>query len=235
MNFKSGIFLTVFALSLLVPALASAMGERPNPQKSRMCETSSATKKFVLTSDNGEIKETFNVPVRYMSMEFERNGRVNNTLHLAAVLASLEPSCHADGSVTSKQETLQVNLSINLRPTEKWGKERYEKYSTDRYEEIKIDTYPNATFKALKKRPSAVEQGTGGYGYIQASPPNTASLPIFLECELLTDMKTLNMCRMRFLYSAHIAVTAMFHATNLENVEQIYSASNALIKKFHVE
>jgi hypothetical protein len=236
MNFKPVIFIAL-AITSLQPVATLAMGERPQAQKiSRLCDMSGGIKKFVLTSEKGEVKETFKVPVSYMSMELERNGSTDRTLHLSADLDSVEPICRTDGKPISKTQALQIKLAINLRPTDKWGRERKAKYSSDRHEEIELERYPNVSFKGLKNRPTPIMGGTSGYGYIQASPTVNA-IPVFnyIECELLTDMQTLNMCRIRFLYNPIIAVTAMFHAKHLGDVGKVYTASSHIVKKFHVK
>lgn len=240
MNFKAGIFLTVFALACFAPAVTSAMGERPNPQKSRMCDMSGKTQKFILTSGNGEVKETFNVPVRYMSMELERNGRVSNSLHLDTVFGSLEPRCQDNGWPVDKEEALQVSLSINLRPPEEWADTVKMAYvDTDQYqfEEIDIEGYPDFSFKASNRRPAPKSPTSATYGYIPVYAKKDVNIPTYFrtECRLSMDMKTLDLCRISFLYQDRIAVRTQFSSNKLQNLEQIYALSTNLIKKFHAE
>jgi hypothetical protein len=243
MRFKSKILIAFFAFAVLSPMLAQAMGETPKAQKaSHMCDTRNKTMKFVLTSENGEVKETFKVPVRYMSAKYEREGRLNSSLHLAAILDTLEPKCYPNGEVSSKEESLQVVLSINIRPAQEWESLVKKSYSdTDKYqfEEIGIDGYPDFTFKASNIRPAPKEGAIATYGYIPVYPSKGFNIPVYfrLECGLGMDMKTLNMCRMRFLYEDNksISATAVFHSEKLEDLEKIYAASISLIKKFHVK
>jgi hypothetical protein len=243
MRSKINIFLALVALVVPTSTQAFAMGDRnQNPQTAHMCDTRSKTMKFVLTSENGEVKETFKVPVRYMSAKFEREGRLNSSLHLAAILDTLEPRCYPNGEVSSKEESLQVILSINLRPAQEWESLVKKSYSdTDKYqfEEIGIDGYPDFIFKASNVRPAPKEEAIATYGYIPVYPSKGLNIPVYfrLECGLGMDMKTLNMCRMRFLYENNksISATAVFHSSRLAQLEQIYSSSIKLINMFHVK
>lgn len=215
----------------------------PNLQTSHVCDPRSEAMRFVLKSDNREIKETFNVPLRYMSMGFEREGRMDRTLHLAAILDTLEPICHTNGEVAPIKDSLEVELSINLRTEEEWINRVKKSYSdTDKhqFEEIDIDGHPDFIFKASNRRHERKEGAVNNaFDYIPVYPNKNFNIPVYfrLECGLSMDMKTLNLCRMRFLYrdKKNIVVNALFHSQRLENIEQIYAASISLIKKFHTE
>lgn len=239
MKYTKRLFLAVFMLACLTPVVASAMGERPNPnpQTAYMCDTSSKTIKFVLTSKNGEIKETFKLPVRYMSAEFERNGRLNSSLHLDAVLGTLEPRCYTNGEVASKEESFTIELHPNLRSEESRNKLREEEYRSDEFEQIELSEYPDFLFKVSKDRPKHVRGPVRPGGYIPAYPKSERSIPAdaFTLCEAIgLDIKSLNMCKMHFLYQHNIAAVVTFDARRLKDLEGIYSSSIALIKKFHV-
>jgi len=243
MRFKSKILIVFFAFAVLSPVFTQAMGETPKTQKaSRMCDMSGDVKKFVLRSGNGEVRETFKVPVRYMSMELERNGRVNNSLHLDTVFGSLEPRCQDNGQPLDQEEALQVRLSPNVRTAEEWerlSRQVYADTDTFQFEEITIEGYSDFSFKALKRRPAPVEGATARYSYIPVHPKNETGIPtyFYISCGLGKDMKTLGLCNIRFLYpeNNHISVTAYFPSKELNNIEEIYSTSNDLIKKFHVK
>ncbi|MFN7113328.1 MAG: hypothetical protein ACK4PK_03110 [Alphaproteobacteria bacterium] len=241
MNFKIGIFLAVFMLVCLSPAVTSAMEERPKAQTtSSMCDMSGKVQKFTLTSGSGEVKETFKVPVRYMSMELERNGRVNTSLHLDAVFGSLEPRCQDSGWPLAKEEALQVVLSINRRPPEEWADTVKMTYmDTDQYqfEEIDIEGYPDFSFKASNRRPAPKAPTSATYGYIPVYPKKEINIPTYFltECRLAMDMKTFDLCKISFLYKERIAVRTQFPPKELENLEQVYFSSIELIKKFHVK
>ena len=241
MNFQAGMFLVIFALACLAPAVASAMGEYPKAQTtSRSCDMSGKMQKFVLTSGNGEVKETFKVPVRYMSMELERNGRVSNSLHLDTVFGSLEPRCQDNGWPVDKEEALQVRLSPNVRTAEEWellSKQIYADTDTFQFEEISIEGYSDFTFKASNRRPAPKSPTSATYGYIPAYAKKGFNIPTYFrtECRLSMDMKTLDLCRISFLYKERIAVRTQFPSKKLENLEQIYASSVSLIEKFHVK
>lgn len=241
MNFQAGIFLTVFALACFTPAVAPAMGERPKAQTtSSMCDMSGEVKKFVLTSGNGEVQETFKVPVRYMSMDLERNGRVSNSLHLDTVFGSLEPRCQDNGWPVDKEEALQVVLSINRRTLEKWAdtvKMAYMDTAQYQFEEIDIEGYPDFSFKASNRRPAPKSPTSATYGYIPVYAKKDVNIPTYFrtECRLSMDMKTIDLCRINFLYKERIAVRTQFPSTELENLERVYILSTNLIKKFHVK
>lgn len=215
----------------------------PNPQTYHVCDPRSEAMRFALKSDNREIKETFNVPLRYMSMGFEREGRMDRTLHLAAILDTLEPICHTNGEVAPIKDTLEVELSINLRTEEEWINRVKKSYSdTDKrqFEEIDIDGHPDFTFKASNLHyPRKEGAVNNSFDYIPVYPNKKFNIPVYyhIDCGLSMDMKTLNMCRMRFLYrdKKNIVVNALFHSQRLGNIEQIYAASISLIKKFHIE
>ncbi|MFN7113324.1 MAG: hypothetical protein ACK4PK_03090 [Alphaproteobacteria bacterium] len=237
MKYTKILFLAVFMLAFLTPAVAPAMGERPNPQKSSMCDTSNAIKKFVLTSDNGEIKETFNVPVRYMSMEFERNGRVSNTLHLAAVLENLEPRCGVDGNVAPNEQSLTIQLLPNLYP-ENWVKALRERYlDNNKFQETELDKYSNFIVKTRTRPLPPIAGGVARYSDVSVYPKKDAEVPVdfFIECRLLTDGISLSLCKARFPYKGNISIIAMFEANHLEDFKRIYDSSISLIEKFHTK
>lgn len=240
MNFKAGIFLTVFALACFAPAVAPAMGERPPSHP--MCDMSGKTKVFVLSSDNREVKETFKVPVRYMSMEFERNGKVNSTLNLSAQLENLEPRCKEDGkSIFPKEDALEITLRPNLSSEDKWVelvKMTYTDSDKIQFEEIEMSDYPDFTFKVSKDRPKEIKGPVRPGGYIPTFPNKSLNISNYfhIACEAIgIDIRFFNMCRMSFLYQPNISVVASFHSSRLPEVEKVYFSSIELIKKFHTE
>ena len=239
MKYTKRLFLAVFTLAFLTPAVAPAMGERPLSHP--MCDMSGKTKFFVLSSDNGEVKETFKVPVRYMSMPFERNGKVHSTLNISARLENLEPRCKEDGkSIFPKEESLDITLRLNLSSVHKWEDLAKTAYiDTDRYqfEEIDIEGYPDFYFKASNRRPAPKSPTSATYGYIPVYAKKDVNIPTYFrtECRLSMDMKTIDLCRINFLYKERIAVRTQFPSTELENLERVYILSTNLIKKFHIE
>lgn len=241
MRFKSKILIVFFAFAVLSPMLAQAMGETPKTQKaSRMCDMSGKTQKFVLTSKNEKVKETFKVPVRYMSMELERWGKVNSTLHLAATWNTLKPSCQDNGWPVDMDKSLQLRLSINTRKPEEWSQAVQMSYVDNekyQFEEIEIDGHPEFTFKASNRRPEAKATSSETYGYIPVYPRKEIGIPVFfqLECRLARDMKTLDICKASFLYQGNIAVRASFPSNKLEHLAEVYNSAIALIKEYHVK
>lgn len=242
MKYTKRLFLAVFMLAFLTPAVAPAMGERPKAQTtSSMCDMSGEVKKFVLTSGNGEVQETFKVPVRYMSMDLERNGRVSNSLHLDTVFGSLEPRCQDNGWPVDKKEALQIRLSINRSSSKEWADLTKMAYmDTERYhfEDLHISEYPDFVFKASNRRPQPKEHPTSEtYGYIPVYPKKELNIPTYFntECRLFMDMKTLDLCQISFLYKERLAVRAIFPADKLEHIEQVYVQATQLIKNFLVE
>lgn len=239
MKYTKRLFLAVFMLAFLTPAVAPAMGERPLSHP--MCDMSGKTKVFVLSSDNGEVKETFKVPVRYMSMPFERNGKVHSTLNISARLENLEPRCKEDGkSIFPKEESLDITLRLNLSSVDKWEDLAKTAYiDTDRYqfEEIDIEGYPDFYFKASNSRPAPKSPTSATYGYIPVYAKKDVNIPTYFrtECRLSMDMKTIDLCRINFLYKERIAVRTQFPSTELENLERVYILSTNLIKKFHIK
>jgi hypothetical protein len=239
MRFKTKILIVFFALAILSPVLAQAMGETSKVQKtSRMCDMSGKTQKFVLTSKNEKVKETFKVPVRYMSMELERWGKINTSLHLLAHLETLSPSCQDNGWPVKKEESFTIQLNINARPEHERKKIREKIYSSDKYEDIEIEGYPGFTFKSSKDRPKEVKGPVRPGGYLPTYPKEKTKIPVYFhtQCEAIgIDIRFLNMCRMSFLYQNNIAATIIFHSSNLPKIDQIYFSSIELIKKFHVK
>ena len=238
MNFKTVIFSAVFVLACLTPAAVSAMGERPEP--SRMCDMSWWTKKFVLSTRDGQKSETFKVPPRYMSAELERAGKVNTTLHIDAVLDTLEPRCQDDGQPVGKERALRLRLSINRRAPDDWAqavKLSYADTELYQFEEIDIEGYPDFIFKASNRRPAPKPLSSRTYGDIPVYPKRNLDIPTFftVECRLFADMKTLDLCKISFLYNEQIAVRATFPASELVRLEQIYVSVVKIIQRFHVQ
>jgi hypothetical protein len=242
MQFRKILYVALFILAILGVAQTLGSEKRTNYRTADLCDTRSKKMKFVLTSGNGEVKETFKVPVRYMWAKFEREGRLKTSLHLDAVLDTLEPGCFLSGDMVSKEEKLGLKLGINLRPPQEWEsllKQVHADTEKYRYEEITIAGYPDFTFKASKNRPEPKAGAEATYGYIPVYPRKDFNIPVYfrLECGLGMDMVTLNMCRIRFLYQKNksISVTANFYSKELEDLDKVYAASIKLIDKLHVK
>lgn len=213
-----------------------------------MCDMSWWTKKFVLSTRDGQKSETFKVPPRYMSAELERAGKVNTTLHIDAVLETLEPRCQDDGQPVGHEKALQLNLLINRRPPDEWAEMLSVLHAdTDRYryEDFQIEGYPDFVFKKvilLRETDILASQSrkrapTATYGYIPAIPVKDMGVPAYVrfECLATVDMKSIDVCRATFLYNEDIAVLATFPASRLSDIKHVYTSANSLIKRFHVE
>ena len=242
MQFRKILYVVLFMLPVLGVVHLLVMEKRTNYSTADTCDTRSKKMKFVLTSDNGAVKETFKVPVRYMWAKFEREGRLKSSLHLSAVFDTLEPACYPSGDKASKEETLYLNIHPNVRPPQEWEdliKLGHADTPKFQFEEINIAGHPDFAFKASKRRLRPKEGATAQYGYIPVVPRKDFNIPVFfqLECGLLRDMKTLNMCRMRFLYERKksISVRSEFYSSELENLDKVYASSIKLIDRIYVK
>ena len=234
MRFKAGVFLVVVLLVCAAPAVVSAMGGQA---RSGMCDPDDKIINFVLTSKDDRIKQSFKVPVSYMSAAFERSGRNKKSLHLDAMLDTLAPRCQPNGERAPKEGSLQVALSPNLRPEEERRKLVEESYPADKYEDIELPGYPDFFFKSSIHRPKTVEGPVRPGGYLPAYPKKTVNIPVYFDisCAAIgVDIRGLDMCKMSFLYQPDIAVTATFHASQLTKLEQVYLSSINLVNRFHV-
>jgi hypothetical protein len=237
MNFKLKLLLLGFFAAASCSTPAQAMGERQNYATSNVCNTSDSIKTFTLVSpdEKKSVKETFEVPLRYMNMIFERQGKVDTSLHIAADWNTLEPQCQKDGNLVDGENSLTVRLSVSLNKDKHINFMRNSYSNSDVYSDIFLEKYPNFRIRDRKKRGVAAESGSAFVRSVAlySRDEKQRQESSFLICDQLSDLQTLGFCKLYFIHKDKISVKAIFHASKLDSWEQAIQKSLELIVNFH--
>ena len=202
---------------------------------SEVCEPSSKIKSVKLISPDKKLTAEFKVPLQYMSMRFEREGKVDGTLTLDTQFEDSTPRCQNNGATSSFEGSLSVQIIVTSKK-EASVDALNKNYSNDEFIDVVLEKYPNFKIRDFKGRdlPNSASQYSRLVGVF---PVNDSILPVsyILQCDQLPDLKSFWACNLQFLHRETLLIKATFHSSKLNELPAIFERTTKLVEKFSAD
>lgn len=197
---------------------------------SEVCEPSSRIKNVRLVAQN--LTADFKVPLNYMSVKFEREGKIDSTLTLDTKYEDSSPRCQENGKISEFENSLEVQIRVTAKKNGvvDFLKQRYAK---DRFKDISLEKYPNFKIRDQKNRDNKPIEAVV-FRKVAVYPIDGKTLPVdyFLECDQTPDLYTLRACSLQFMHGDELFIKATFYSAHLNDWPAVYQKASAIVEKF---
>lgn len=213
--------------------LSAICGKQSLADSSLICVNSSGVKKVVLEGGNERKPVVFEVPIVYMPQIYEREGKIKNSLTIAAEYKTLNPQCDFDSKGEfhtvewMKKDKIDVSI-VNSDAGIKIIDGQIERYSSPYYQKLDIPEYPDFIFYRVKARYN---------DYAVPKQKTRLPEPFLIQCiedsnAKKRDIPYLGTCRLSFDYKGRLYITTSFGATHLSDINDVYNQTIKLINRF---